>query len=147
MGKLFRNKMDNFLDSYPSEAKANNKTGEVFNYEFFAPERINTKDLHEDKFDQALKFSQERVHKVTNYVAHLEPICHDLEKNSSSVLNHDLTDQLSELEDSLFKMVQENYDSLCEFEESINKANDNRENQERDVAELKKLKENMEKSA
>jgi len=147
MGKLFRIKMDNFMERCDTEEIAVNKTGEVFNYEFFAPERIDTKDMNSDMFHQALKFSQERVHKVTNYAAHLEPYCQSLEKNSSKVLNNDLTDELNSLEDSLFKMVQENYDSLCEFEESINKANDNRENQERDVAELGKLKENMEKSA
>lgn len=139
--------MDDFKESGVFEEKANNKTDEVFNYQFFAPERINTKDLHEDKFDQALKFSEERVQKVTNYVADLKPFCQKIEKNSSSVLSQDLTDQLDKLEESLLQMVQDNYDSLCGFEKSINESNDDRVNQEREVAELKKLKEKMEKSA
>ena len=45
------------MESCPSEEKAVNTTCEVFNYEFFAPERIDTKDMNSDMFHQALKFS------------------------------------------------------------------------------------------
>lgn len=54
---------------------------------------------------------------------------------------------LNQLEDSLLKVVEENYNSLCNFEHEINLANDNHEDQVNDVRELKRLKENVEKSA
>ena len=45
------------MERCDTEEIAVNKTGEVFNYEFFAPERIDTKDMNSDMFHQALKFS------------------------------------------------------------------------------------------